>query len=293
MKKYIIALLCILLCGVAFGEPPEEGSDSMTVDEFVASLNFQQGEIVLPNGFATLQLPDRFRYLNPEDAERVLVQAWGNPPGHETLGMLFPSEMSPVGENSWGVIITYEDDGYISDKDADSINYDELIEQMKEGSANDNKERIKQGYEAVELIGWAAQPFYDKGTHKLYWAKEFNFGGEPDNTLNYNIRILGRQGTLDLNAVAGMSQLSEIEKNMQLILDATNFIEGHRYADYDPKIDKAASYGIAAIVAGGLAAKTGLLAKLGALLFAAKKFIVVIIVGIGVFLKRLLKHNES
>jgi uncharacterized membrane-anchored protein len=36
----------------------------------------------------------------------------------------------------------------------------------------------------------------------MYWAKEINFGGDSENTLNYNIRVLGRKGVLLLNFIA-------------------------------------------------------------------------------------------
>ena len=64
------------------------------------SLDRQQGEIKLPNGVATLQVPDDFYYLNPHDSEKVLVEVWENPAGagSETLGMLFPSESTPFDE---------------------------------------------------------------------------------------------------------------------------------------------------------------------------------------------------
>ena len=51
----------------------------------------------------------------------------------------------------------------MSDEDADNIDYDELLAQMKESTAEGSKERVKQGYQSIELIGWASPPFYDKG----------------------------------------------------------------------------------------------------------------------------------
>src|SRR6266508_3639035 len=164
----MLASLILLISSAAYAsEKPK-----ITAEEFESSLKYQQGEIVLPGGVATLKIPDSFRYLNPKDSERVLVQAWGNPGGNKTLGMLFPADVSPVSEGSWGVVITYEEDGHVSDKDADSINYDDLLKEVKNGIAEGNKERQKQGYQAFDLVGWAAKPYYDKKTHKLYWAKE-------------------------------------------------------------------------------------------------------------------------
>jgi len=56
--------------------------------------------------------------------------------------------------------------------------------------------------------------------------------------------------------------------------------------------DKTAAYGLAALVAGGVAAKAGLFTKLLAVLLAAKKLIFVGVIGIGALLSRLFKKNR-
>jgi len=38
----------------------------------------------------------------------VLVEAWGNPPGMESLGMIVPAKTSVLERDSWGVVVTYE-----------------------------------------------------------------------------------------------------------------------------------------------------------------------------------------
>jgi len=286
----VLVSMFVVICSAAHAAEPQP---KMTAAEFEASLTYKKGDIVLPGGMATLRIPDSFRYLGPKDAERVLVDAWGNPTGDGTLGMLFPANISAVSENSWGVVITYEEDGYVSDKDADSINYEDLLKEMKEGIADRNKERQKQGYQNIDLVGWAAKPYYDKGTHKLYWAKELGFGGEKEHSLNYNVRVLGRKGVLVLNAVSGMSQLGIVEKEMQQVQAFTDFNSGFRYADYDSKSDKTAAYGIAALVAGGVAAKAGLFTKLFAILLAAKKLIVVGVIALGAFIGKLFKKKNE
>lgn len=254
------------------------------------SLDRQQGEIALPNGIAKLKVPEEFYYLNPSDTEKVLVDVWGNPPGSETLGMLFPKDVTPFDDNPWGVTIAYEEDGYVSDDDADEIDYAELLEQMQQGILEESKERVNQGYEAIELVGWAAQPFYDKTTKKLHWAKELKFGeGEQVNTLNYNIRVLGRKGVLVLNFIAGMDQKEIIDAQLHRVLAMAEFNAGSRYEDFNPDIDQVAAYGIGALIAGKVAAKTGLLAA--ALIFL-KKFGVLILVGLGVLFGKLFKRKE-
>ncbi len=278
---------------------PKEQLDSILKemkerDEIASKLKFQQGEIKLKDGLATLKVPANFRYLDPDQTDTVLVKLWGNPPRQEkTLGMLFPAEIGPADDESWGVVITYDEDGYVKDDEAASINYNDLLKEMQEGTREANQERIKQGYEAVELIGWAAPPRYDKEAHKLYWAKELSFGGATEHTLNYDIRALGRRGVLSLNAVAAMSQLQKIEKDMRQVLTFVEFNEGHRYSDYVAGVDKVAAYGIGALIAGKLAAKAGLFKLL--LVFAAKawKLLIVAALAVSAFIKRLLSGRKK
>jgi len=222
-----------------------------------AQLKYQRGAVVIGGGIATLTIPDSFRYLDAAQAEKVLV-AWGNPPGQKTLGMLFPTDIGPLEESGWGVVISYHEDGYVKDDDADSVNYDELLKEMKEEVISGNEERKTQGYESIELLGWAAPPRYEKSTHKLYWARELKFGDQDEHTLNYDIRVLGRKGVLSFNAVASMNQLSTIREQMQQVLGFAQFNAGNQYSEFNPSADKLAAYGIGALIAGKVAVKVGL-----------------------------------
>jgi uncharacterized membrane-anchored protein len=262
---------------------PEAGSQK----DIKSRLHFQTGEVMLPGGMAKLSLPEDFRYLPPNDADYVLTKLWGNPPGGKTLGMIFPSDRSPAEEDNWAIVITYSDDGYIKDSDADSINYDKLLKQMQQGAKEVNAERTKQGFATVELIGWAASPRYDKQAHKMYWAKELKFSDSKANTLNYNIRVLGRAGVLNLNAVASMQALPRIEASAPQIVGLVNFTEGNRYADFNHHTDKVAAYGLAALVAGGIAAKAGFFKLILVALIAAKKFVVIGVIALVTMCKKL------
>ena len=278
MQRFLFAVLLCLGLGAAGAhaadQPAAAPEQQQTVEQFLASLNFQKGKIALPGGIATLDLPPAFRYLPPADTARLLEQGWGNPPGGATLGMIVPAEVSPLSEEGWGVVVTYDKDGHVKDDDADSIDYAELLKEIQEGMVEDNKARKEQGYPAMSLVGWAEKPHYDKAQHKLYWAKELHTEGAQANGLNYNIRVLGREGVLVLNAVASLDQLATIRTEMQQVTAFTNFNTGHRYADFNEQTDKVAEYGIAALVAGGVAAKLGFFGKLLALLMAFKKLII-------------------
>jgi uncharacterized membrane-anchored protein len=289
-KSLTAVLLCLHLALAA----PAHAADqpAQTAAQLQAALKFQDGKITLPGNIATVDLPAAFRYLSPEDANRVLVEGWGNPPGFHTLGMIVPADVSPMSDAGWGVVLTYDKDGHVKDDDADSIKYDELLKTMQEGVAEDNAERKKQGYPGMTLVGWAEPPSYDKSHHKLYWAKELKTDGSQQNSLNYNIRVLGREGVLVLNAVAGMAQIGQIKTTMPQVTAVTDFTPGNRYADFDSKTDKVAEYGLAALVAGGVAAKMGLFGKLFALLIAFKKLIVVAVLGVGAAIGKFFKRDK-
>ena len=289
--------LTLLVCLFAFNVRAEDAQISAEQQEYMTwaktlwqSLDRKQGEIKLLNGVATLNVPEEFYYLGPADAEKVLVEVWGNPPGQNTLGMLFPNDSTPFDEGSWGVTIEYSEDGYVSDEDADEIDYDELLSQMKDSTREASEERVRQGYEAIELVGWAAKPYYDKANHKLHWAKEIKFAEMEGNTLNYNIRVLGRKGVLVLNFIADMQSKEIIEQKLGSVLAIADFDQGSRYADFNPDIDTVAAYGIGALVAGKVAAKAGLFAA--ALIFL-KKFGIFLVVGIGVLFKRIFGRNKA
>lgn len=272
--------------------PVEEGEEN-AVGFDDSSLRFTQGDVEISDGLARLSLGHRYGYLGPEDTARVLVEAWGNPPSDPTLGMVFPAGMGPLDDDSWAVVIEYQDDGYVSDDDAKDLDYAEILAGMQEAVSEANEERREEGYGSVELVGWAEPPHYDAASHKVYWAKRLAFEGSDEHTLNYDIRVLGRRGVLVLSAVGSVAQLEAIRTGMQDVLGSVEFNPGHRYADFDPTADRVATYGIGALIAGGVAAKAGLFAKLGLFLLAFKKVIFIAGAGLIALLARLFARRNS
>jgi uncharacterized membrane-anchored protein len=243
----------------------------------VGALELQHGTIKIDGGKAEVALPDNFYALNAKDAQYVLEKLWGNPPDSSTLGMIFAKGATPYDADVWAATIAYDPMGYVSDEDADSYDYDQMLIDMQKDAADRNPERAKQGYGSVEIKGWAATPHYDKAARKLYWAKRLKFSDYSGDTLNYDIRILGRKGVLIVGFIAGIDQLPQVEAAAPEVLKIVNFTEGNRYADFVPGVDTVAAVGIGGLIAGQVAAKTGLLAL--ALVFLKKGFVLVLIFG--------------
>jgi uncharacterized membrane-anchored protein len=275
--------------------PPREASEASRdeiqkiVDKIVSKLSFQEGIIDL-EGIATLKLPPGYRYLNPADTRVVLEDLWGNPSRNYTLGMFFPPKVGPL-QDGWSVILSYSDEGYVKDDDAFSIQANALLREMKEPMREENEHRLREGFEPIELVGWAlppryereshkliwakelklgsvlestrkynirslSPPQYDKESHKLFWTKQLKLGSNRNNILNYNIRVLGRKGVLVLNAIDDMENLQEIEKLTPELLSFVDFTDGNRYADFNPNTDKVAAYGVAGLIAEAVIDKT-------------------------------------
>lgn len=279
-----LCLFAALLTGSplfsAASSPADPAAELATRRKMADALRYEKGTITLHGGLARLSLPEGYRYLNTADTETVLTKIWGNPNGSGTLGMITLADFDPLEGDSWAVIVSFDEDGYVKDDDAAKIDYAKLLTEMQEGTRAANEERVKAGYHSVELIGWAAPPRYDAATHKLYWAKEIKFGNEAEHTLNYNIRMLGRRGVLILNAVAAMPQLNQVEAATPTLLGMIDFQEGHRYADFNDDTDKVATYGIAALVAGGVATKAGFFKVLWVGILAFKKLIILALIAL-------------
>ncbi len=253
------------------------GTMQSTPEEFEAKLGYQTGTVTLKGGLATIRVPESFRFIGPEGSRQLLTVGWGNPAAaaEGVLGMLIPSQSSPLTREGWGIAITYDDHGYVDDGDAAGMDYAKLLKQMQEGTVATNERRKEQGFEPVTLVGWAESPSYDPASHKMYWAKDLMFGADGEHTLNYNIRILGRRGVLVLNAISSMDQLPTIRREAEAVLSAVDFNEGHRYTDYLPGKDKAATYGLAGLIVGATAAKAGFFKVLLVGILAFKKLIIV------------------
>jgi uncharacterized membrane-anchored protein len=276
----------------ATAPPPTEPTEAgMPTTPPGPDLKFQTGAVKIGT-VAEATLSSGYAYLADADARFVTEKIWGNLPDPSVIGLILPTkDGEPDGE--WGVVVAYNDDGHVDDEDAGELNFDEILESMKADIPAANAERARLGLETLELLGWASPPHYDAATHRIHWAKRLQVQGVPVTSINYDIRVLGRTGYLELVAVGAETELPRMEAGMKELLTQVQFIEGQRYEQYDSSMDKAAAYGVGALVAGKLAAKVGFLAKLGGLLFAFKKIILIAVVALGAGLAKVLGRKKA
>jgi uncharacterized membrane-anchored protein len=283
MSRYFAAAVAALVCVLAWPAQAEKASEyfsdygaySEEGKAFLDKIEPVIGLVKLPNG-VSLDLGDKFYFVNSDAARAILTEAWGNPPDAALVvaGMIFPGKFSPLTE-TWGIELRPDPIGYVNDEDAASIDYAELLDTMKSDTQAGNEARTKAGYDPITLVGWAQPPKYDAQNKRLYWAKELKFGTAEKNTLNYDIRFLNRQGVLVMSYIASMDQLSEVSNSLPDVLNAVSFEPGMRYSDFVPGADKVAAVGVGGLIAGKVLAKAGLLVVALAFL---KKFAFLLIV---------------
>lgn len=260
------------------------------LDSIEKTIKYENGQIKLANGGAMLNVPQGFKFINGTQARYIIEDLWQNLSDPLVIGMVVPDSFHVNSlSSSWVFVVSYEGMGYVKDGDADEINYDDLLKNMKEGQRQANLERTRLGYGELNIVGWASKPFYDKQNKVLHWAKELNVAGEEGNTLNYDVRVLGRKGVLSLNAIAEMNQLDEVKKNIPSILKMASFEKGNTYAEFDPKVDEVAAWTIGGLVAGKILLKAGVLA--GLLKFW--KLIAIGVVAAGSFIVKLIRRKKT
>lgn len=257
-----LLLTLLMSCGLlsAYATDPATDSTQLFLDSLETTFHYQEGEIMFDNQVGTLMVPAGFRYLDAAQARFVIHELWGNPGGEGTMGMIVPADVPITSPESWAFIITYEEMGFVKDNDADDIDYEELMATMQADAVEENKLREEEGYDPIDIIGWAAKPYYDTSKKVLHWAKEIRFGDSEVHTLNYNVRVLGRKGVLILNAVAAIDALPQVEQNIDPVLSAFQFAPGNKYDDFNPNLDQVAAWTVGGLVAGKVLAKAGILA---------------------------------
>jgi uncharacterized membrane-anchored protein len=269
MKKLTL-IFTLLLSWSAYSQ--EIDSVQLAIDAIVQSLEYKTGTIELESGNATLTVPEGFRFLDKTHSRTVLTDLWGNPENTAVLGMLVPTNKGIQDVDGWALTISFDEMGFVKDDDADDIDYDDLLKEQQKETKDANPERVQQGYQPIEFIGWASKPFYDENKKILHWAKELKFGEDSLHTLNYNLRVLGRKGVMIVNAIATMNELPEVKSNINKVISSVQFKEGHKYENFDSSIDNVAAWTVGGLVAGKVLAKVGvfaLIAKFGKVIFIA------------------------
>ena len=241
---------------------------------------------------AALKLPADYFFIPKAEGGRIM-RALGNTVDEPTFFGLI------VGTNpgdEWMVIVRFHKEGYIKDDDAKNWNADKLLQDLKDGNTETNKDRVARGFEEWEVVGWMEKPAYDPATHRLVWSVLTKRKGEPDTVekgVNYNTYALGREGYFSLNLLTLSSQVDTDKSAAHELLAALSYDSGKRYENFNAATDRVAAYGLAALIGGVAAKKLGLIAVIGAFVLKFAKLIGLAAVGVWAGFKGLFRRNPK
>jgi uncharacterized membrane-anchored protein len=235
---------------------------------------------------ATLAIPAGCVFTERQGARQFMIETQNQPSGKE-LGVLL-CESEGV-DDHWFVVFSYDGSGYVRDDEGGSINADAILASVRKGTDKGNEYRRSQGWETLRIVGWSTSPYYDPETNNLTWAIEAEVGtGAANRVVNHSVRLLGRGGVMHVDLVAGPEQVASTMPVFASVVASHSFVPGRRYAEWRDG-DKIASYGLTALVAGGVGAaavKSGLLARFW-------KLILIPIVALFAWLKSLFARKEE
>lgn len=294
LKSFFVGALSLLMLGSAWAasqpQTPEAEHEAFLTQLFAQT---QTGQIQLGNE-AVLQLPDNMQFLPKEQANQ-LAERFGNSVNQGRYGMIFPKNLDEDNAPNWWFDLNYEESGFIKDDDAKDWNADELLQNLRDGTEEQNKIRAEKGFDEIIVKDWIEKPNYDAQKHRLVWSVDVRDKKQPngDAAVNYNTYVLGRKGFISLMLVSDDKNITQDKLLAQDLLNRIEFKEGLRYSDFNPTTDKVAEYGLAALVGGMAAKKLGLFALIAAFLAKFGKFLVLAVVPIGMVFKKVFKRQDK
>jgi uncharacterized membrane-anchored protein len=291
---HILAAVCLLaLCATLPARAQAPAANSQEAREAELNAAYEAGLKAGTRGpakvtlldQASLAIPPDHLFVPKQEGTRIL-RALGNLVTGDTLQGIVLG-LKP--DDGWIVVIRYIKEGYIKDDEAKDWKADELLQNLKDGTEEANKDRVARGFPEMQVIGWVEKPTYDATTHRLVWSLLSKSKGESDAAIkgiNYNTYALGRDGYFSLNLLTNSERISTDKAVARTLLAALAYNPGKAYQDFNASTDHIAAYGIAALVGGIAAKKLGLFALIGVFVL---KFAKIIGIAVAAFLGGLWK----
>ena len=267
MKHLPCFLAALLICSPLVAQDNTADDQYSEIQKEFAKIKWQtEGSGKLRN-MAEIEIPQGYMFTGRDGTVRYL-KLTGNLVGDNELGIIAPESLD------WWVLFQFDEIGYV--KDDDEIDANKLLKQMKSQDKASNDYRRQQGLDAIWVDGWQREPFYNQETKNLEWALRLR-DDEGDMSVNYQTKILGRRGVMEVILVCGTDEMDAILPDYVAMLEGFGYTSGNKYSEFKDG-DKVAKYGLAALIVGGgaaVAAKTGLFAALFKVIAKGGKAVIV------------------
>lgn len=289
LRIFALAGFC-LTSNLSVAEQAPYPKDESLKQQEIEGLNWLPGNIDchIEASHSSIRLPETYFILLGKDAERYKFLA---------NGVEFPeTEITAIEIKSHAIIsIEFYSEGFVSDTDWSDIDVDGLLQQQIEGQQRSNEDRIANGQESFEVLGWLEKPSYDPTTKIARYIIEL--GNEERTWLNAVAIKLGREGYHKFIWVGDMQLYKESGPTvLNTILNSHAYDPGYNHSDHKDG-DKVAAYSLAGLMAAviGIKLSKGILAGILTFLVVGGKKLAILIVpfAIGIFavMKRLFRRS--
>lgn len=281
LPRIVLPIIVVLLTTIL----PMAAVDDKAFEAWKKHLNreltFLTGRFSLGSQ-AALELPNDMTFLASKDAVHVNRHFFGNYADPDTtLGMLLPIEMKERYEapeqstgaqadpaRDWAVIITWVP-GHLPVDQKVATDPDLLMTVILEADRRTGAQRPATAMSSLKLSGWAEPPTYDAEQHHLTWPllireslhtriarnpamrrNQEKSAPTSQDILNYQVRMLGAAGIIQLVAVSAAEQLDEIADVSQRVVKNIAWTPGAEYTAYTPGTHPYYRQGIPGMLAG-------------------------------------------
>jgi uncharacterized membrane-anchored protein len=260
----IVLIIVAALCGpLARATPPQDGD----IEQIADSLHWIKGpQLVEVGRQARFKLPAGFYFLDAADS-RIFLEKMSGTPGGVPEYVFGPEDLS------WYGVFSYSPVGHVADDE--KLDARALLRMLQADTSGGGKPAAARSTSGGRNLSWQYQPFYDPATRRLEWATSFVSAENSQPMVDFDLRILGREGFTQARLVVGQEELWSALPQFKNAIGGYAFVEGQRYEEFR-KGERSAGFGLAALVVGQAAmaaGKGGLIGKLAAAFAASWKFI--------------------
>ncbi|NUQ76810.1 MAG: DUF2167 domain-containing protein [Polyangiaceae bacterium] len=237
---------------------PQDMPELTERDKQMLAIKWQPGPIKGTLGdIAEIDVPEGFLFVDG-DGTRKFLELNENLTNGKELGMVASKDFN------WFVAFEFSDIGYVKDDEKSDLDADAILTSLREGNEAGNQQKKLRGWRTLSLLGWASPPKYDEATQNLEWAPKFQDDIDKTIAVNHFIRVLGRQGVMEISLVTSPEDYATTLPETKKLLAGFSFQAGQKYSEYRQG-DKIAAIGLTGLIVGGgvaAAAKSGLLGGL-------------------------------
>ena len=235
------------------GEAYWDKVDALDWKEGPLTINHtNQGKVKLKKGEVAL--------IN-DDAKQIMY--WIN-------GVQFTSTLYITTDYSSYTDYRYVNEGYVKLDDWKDVNADKFIKQLRDDSKEGNKIRAENNMPTVERMEWITEPTLNRLKNSVYYALDVYFS-DGESSVNASLLLLGRYGYTEVGYTGEPNYFRENKETILThIVENYSFVEEKKYSNFTTG-DKVAAAGIGGLLAASLGIKAFKAGGIAALLLILKK----------------------